>query len=52
MATNNHEIKSILIMTVSAEGQITYCRKERKRISAAAKNLFNNKQLFKTHGVI
>ena len=34
-------------MTVSAEGHITYRRKERKRISSAAKNLFTNKSLFK-----
>lgn len=43
MTTTNTSPKSVLILTVSAEGHITYRKKERKRISAAGKNLINKK---------
>lgn len=51
MTTIAREKKSVLIMIVSAEGRITYCKKERKRISSAAKNLLENKKLLK-NGII
>lgn len=43
----NKQPKSVLIMIVSAEGTITYCRKERNRIPSQAIKLLEHKFPFK-----